>query len=111
MKVNVVSFSFVVPLVRVATSLRTYPNRLIISFIEVFELLNGVVARLERAVASGGHGGSQAANTLHIATCSGVSSSLLPELALRLRRASGRSVRMGMEAICAPVDVFARDCI
>ena len=65
MKVNVVSFSFVVALVGVATSLRTYPIRLIISFVEDFESSNGVVARLERAVASGGHGGSQVANESH----------------------------------------------
>ena len=61
-KVNVVSFSFVVALVGVATSLRTYPIRLIISFIEDFESSSGVVARLERAVASSSHGGSQVAN-------------------------------------------------
>ena len=61
---------------------------------------------LEWAVAISGYGGIQVANIWHIAACSGVSSSLLPELALRLRRASDRSVRMGMEEICAHVNVF-----
>jgi len=33
------------------------------SFVDIFESSSGVAARLERAAASGGHGGSQLANT------------------------------------------------
>ena len=41
-----------------------------------------------------------------IATGTGVSPLLLPVPALRLRRSSGGFIKMGMEEICAPVNVF-----